>query len=203
MKRSRIAVVASVALLSGTLFFAVPKPAKAWFFIDPFESMVATMLETMLTVMETTSSDMNAMGDRILVMADNIGIMADRILIMADKIGEMSDRIVATEQLMATLVSQQGPAALMISPVEASTVSLSLPIQIALTDNYTDYVLYLSNSADMSNATNALVQANDTTTAWSRASSYATGDTLYIAARAVNGSTMGELSNTVMIYLTP
>jgi len=38
----------------------------------------------------------------------------------------------------------------------------------------------MSNNADMSGSTNALVQNGDTSTAWSRVADYVTGSKIYI-----------------------
>lgn len=199
LKKSRIRVVALALLASSLVFVATTRPSQA-FFLDPFENVVENMMQSMLDTMLALSDDIGVMADRILLMADNI-------LIMADKIGEMSDRIVATEQLMADLVrdvtATQGPSTLLLAPAEGDVVSLSTPITVTLSNGASSYLLYLSNSPDMSNATNALVQNGDTASAWSRATSYAAGSELYVAVKAVNGDVIGALSNTVRVQLVP
>ncbi len=198
LKKSRLLTFVAVVLTASTLFFAAPKPARAFFF-DPFENMV----ESILNLMNET---MNSMLASMLTLSDDIGTMADRILIMSDNIGIMADRIVTTEQLMADLVrdvtDSQGPSALITSPYEGDLVSLSSPLNIILSNGSANYVLFMSNTADMDAATNILVQEGDTTPATDRAASYATGNQLYIAVKAINVDTMGPISNTVMINLT-
>jgi len=58
----------------------------------------------------------------VLGFLADIGSMSNRILVMADKIGEMADRIIMhTEELMVTLVNQNGTSSLIISRMERSS----------------------------------------------------------------------------------
>lgn len=145
----RLQAFASLLILSLVLFMASSQRAHAWFF-DPFENMVETSLQTMQNLVLGLSSDIGS-------MADNIGIMADRILLMADKIGEMADRIVYTEELLISALSDSGVSSLITSPAEGSYVNIATPVEITLSSQKSDYLLYISNNADMSGATNALV----------------------------------------------
>ena len=192
-KKTRLKPFIGILLLSLTLFMASSQRANAWLF-DPFESMVEISLSTIENIVLGLSDD-------ILSMADNIGIMADRILVMADKIGEMSDRIVYTEELMLSAISDSGVSSLITSPTEGTIVNRSVPINISLSSQKVDYILYISNNADMSASTNALVENADTTIAWNRVSDFATGSQLYIAVRTVGGTTSSDFSNTVMLNL--
>jgi hypothetical protein len=190
--KTRLKSFAGILLLSLVLFMATSQRANAWFF-DPFENMVEQALQSIENITLGLSND-------IMGMADNIGIMADRILIMADKIGEMSDRIVYTEELMLAALTDSGISSLITSPTEGSVVNRSVPINITLSSQKTDYLLYISNNADMSGATNALVQNADTSIAWARVADFATGNKLYIAVKTVGG-TSSDFSNTVMLNL--
>lgn len=196
--KARIITFALVLFASTTLFLASPKPARAFLF-DPFE----TMVEDMLTLINT---GMDNMMTTMLTLSADIGTMADRILVMSDNIGLMSDRIVDTEQLMADLVldvtDAQGPSALLIAPTEAELVNLSYLLDIVLSNGASDYVLFLSNTAEMDPVTNVLVSNGDTFAATNRARDYATGNQLYIAVKALAEDTMGPISNTVMINIT-
>lgn len=196
-KKSRPVTVAIVMLTLSTVLFVAPKPVRAYSW-NPFQSMV----ESMLNVMNDTMEDMMT---TMLTLSDDVGTMSDRILVMADDIGLMADRIVTTEQLLADLVrdvtDSKGPSALIISPAEGAVVSLSLPMDITLSNGADDYVLFMSNTADMAAATNILVQNGDTGPATNRALDYTTGSQLYIAVKALNGDTMGPISNTVMINI--
>lgn len=198
-KRTRFASFGLILLLSLTLFMASSQRANAWFF-DPFENMVESSFQSIENIVLGISSDIGSMADRILVMADNIGIMADRILLMADKIGEMADRIVYTEELMIAAITEGGISSLITSPTEGTYVSRSTPVAITLSSAKTDYLLYISNNADMSGATNALVTNNDTSVAWSRLEGYTSGK-IYIAVKTVGGTTSSDFSNTVMLNL--
>ncbi len=191
--KSRLITLTLVTLTASTLFLSSPKPAKAFFIWSPFE----TMVESMLTLM---NNSMTTMSTTILTLSDDIGTMADRI-------GTMADRIVETEVLMADLVrdvtDSQGPSTLLTMPIEGDFVALSSPMNISLSDGSIDYVLFMSNSADLELATNILVTGGDSSIATDRATAYATGEQLYIAVKSINGDTMGPLSNTVMINLLP
>ncbi len=192
-KRTRIATFGVILLSSVILFTASTRPANAWFF-DPFENMVESTLQTMENIILGLSSDIGTMADRILVMSDNIGLMADRI-------GDMADRIVYTEELMVSAITDSGISSLILSPTEGTVVNRTVPISINLSSQKTDYLLYISNSADMSGATNALVLNSDTSIAWSRVTDFATGNKLYIAVKTVGGTTSSDFSNTVMLNL--
>ncbi len=195
-KKSRIISIALVAITASTLMLTTPKPAKALFIWSPYELMVESMLTLLNNGMETMSTTM-------ISMSSDIGTMADRILIMADNIGLMADRIVETEVLMADLVRDvtdaQGPSTLLTSPVEGDLINLSQPMDITLSNGAVDYVLFMANDAAMDSATNIIITAGDSSLAVDRALSYATGTELYIAVKAINGDTMGAISNTVMV----
>ena len=186
-KTIRITAFAALMLSSSlVLFAATSKDANASLF-DPFEALILASLETVQTLVVSLSND--------------IGTMADRILVMADKIGEMSDRIVHTEELMVAASSNNVITSLIISPVEGTRVYTSIPVQISLSSEKTEYLLYMSNSADMSGSTNALVQNGDTTTAWSRLADYVTADKVYIAVKTVDATGSSDFSNTIMLNL--
>lgn len=192
-KRTHLAAFGVILLSSSILFTASTRPANAWFF-DPFENMVETALTSIENIILGLSDDTGTMADRILVMSDNIGLMADRI-------GEMADRIVYTEELMVSAITDSGISSLITSPIEGTVVTATTPFNITLSSQKTEYLLYISNNADMSGATNALVQNKDTSIAWSRVADFATGNKLYIAVKTVGGTTSSDFSNTVMLQL--
>ncbi len=189
----RLQAFAGILAVSLVLFMASSQPARAWF-TDPFENMVETSLQTMENLILGLSSDIGS-------MADNIGVMADRILLMANEIGEMADRIVYTEELMVAAISDGGVSSLITSPTEGAYVNIATPVSITLSSQKTEYLLYISNNADMSGATNALVQNGDTSIAWSRLPGFVTGNKIYIAVKTVGGTTSSDFSNTVMLNL--
>jgi len=193
LKTTRLVTLGIVLLSSSFLFVASTKPAHAVFF-NPFENVVVTILETLETLILELSDDIGE-------MSDDIGIMADRILIMSDNIGLMADRIVLSEELILAAISDSGISSLITSPTEGTIVSASIPIDITLSSGKTDYLLFISNNADMSGATNALVQNNDTSIAWSRVSDFVTGDKFYIAVRTVSETSSSDFSNTVLLNL--
>lgn len=185
MRTTRFSAV--ILAFSLILFAATPQRANALFFFDPFESVVTSTLNIIETLVQSLSKD--------------IGSMADRILVMADKIGEMSDRIVHTEELMVAAASKSTVSNLILSPAEGTFVSPSIPIQISLSSEKIDYLLYISNQADMSGSTNALVQNGDTSVAWSRITDFATGNKIYIAVKTIEANSNSDFSNTVMLTL--
>lgn len=187
-KRMHVAILAAVLLSSSLVVFTITtQRANAFTFLDPFESTVVAALESMETI--------------VLSLSNDIGTMADRILIMADKIGEMSDRIVHTEEVLVAAASESTASSLILSPIEATQVYSTTPIQISLSSEKTEYLLYISNNADMSGATNALVQNGDTSVAWSRVADFATGNKLYIAVKTIGTTSNSEFSNTVLLNL--
>ena len=187
MKKQFRIVTLSIALFSSLfLFMATSQRANAEI-LSTFEVTVLASLETI----ERT----------VLQLSTDIGTMADRILVMAGEIGEMADRIVHTEELIVSMASDGGISSLITSPTEGTYVSASVPINITLSSGKLDYLLYISNNADMSGSTNALVQDGDTSIAWSRVADFATGNKLYIAVRTVSETTSSDYSNTVMLNL--
>ena len=185
-KKTRLATIGIILLSSSLLFTASTHNAKA-LLSDTFETLVIASLSTIENLILGLSSDIGTMADRILIMSDNIGLMADRI--------------VYTEELMVSVISDSGISSLITSPTEGTVVTATTPVNITLSSAKTDYLLYISNNADMSGATNALVQNNDTSIAWSRVADFATGNKLYIAVRTVGGTTSSDFSNTVMLNL--
>ena len=184
----RIATFGVVLLSSSLILFtATTQRAHALLFLDPFESVVITALETVETL--------------ILGLSSDIGTMAGEIGEMADRIGEMADRIVHTEELMVAASSNNVITSLITSPIEGTQVSTTIPVQITLSSEKTDYLLFISNNADMSASTNALVLNGDTSSAWSRVSDFATGNKVYIAVKIVDANSSSDFSNTVMLNL--
>ena len=192
-QRTRLAAFGLILLSSGILFTASTQNARALIF-NTFETLILSSLQTTETLILELSDDIGAMANRI-------GEMADRILLMSDDIGEMADRIVHTETLIINGFSESGISSLILSPVEGTLVSATTPIDITLSSESTDYLLFISNNADMSGSTNALVQNNDTSIAWSRVTDFATGTKLYIAVRTVGDAASSDFSNTVMLNL--
>lgn len=176
-KLTRVKTVGIVLLVSSAILFA--SNARATFF-SPFETMVLASMNTIQTT--------------VLQLSTDIGTMAD-------KIGVMADRIVHTEQLMVSLVNQNGTSTLITSPADGAYVSMYAPIQLTLSNNPQSYILYISNKADMSGSTNALVVGGNTTTAWSRVPGFATSNTVYIAVKSADGLASSDLSNTVKVIL--
>jgi len=192
-QRTRLAAFGLILLSSGILFTASTQNARALIF-NTFETLILSSLQTTETLILELSDDIGAMANRI-------SEMADRILLMSDDIGEMADRIVHTETLIINGFSESGISSLILSPVEGTLVSATTPIDITLSSESTDYLLFISNNADMSGSTNALVQNNDTSIAWSRVTDFATGTKLYIAVRTVGDAASSDFSNTVMLNL--
>lgn len=191
-KRMRITTLAIIILSSSlVLFTTATQRANATLLFEP---IVLAALETIEVIVVNLSRNISE-------MADDIGVMADRILLMADEIGEMSDHIVHTEELMVAAVSENTASSLILSPVEGTVVYSSIPVQISLSTEKSEYLLFISNQADMSGATNALVQNNDTSIAWSRVTDFATGNKLYIAVKTIETTSNSEFSNTVMLNL--
>jgi hypothetical protein len=178
-----------------------------------------TAMETMLAEMQKAWETMN---DTMLRLSDDIGKMANRILLMAGQIGKMADRIVETMQIMTdTLLEMQktmaamlialqngnnpavsgvsGAATLILSPSEGQTLTDITTFQLA--GDHDDFILYASSDPGMANATNILVQDNVLAAAVARIKGYVSSDKVYVAAKLVDGGAVGELSNTVMLFI--
>lgn len=197
------------------------------FRLERLETVLAAMqtaMETMLTEMQKAWGTMN---DTMLHLSDDIGEMADRILLMAEQIGLMADRIVETMEIMtdtlleiqktmaAMLLAMQnnnnsvavagaapgvvGKATLILAPSEGDTLTDTSAFQ--LTGGYDDFILYASSDAGMAKSTNILIQDNNLTDAVSRIKAALSGKQVYVAAKAVDGDAVGEISNTVMLYV--
>jgi len=176
--------------------------------LDAMQTAMEAGIEAMLRAME-------AGIEAMLRLSDDIGAMADRILEMANEIGEMADRIVATMELMSEtlielveVVGDRNSAAsaglvskatLILSPSEGQTLSNITFFELA--GGYDDFILYASNDAGMAKTTNILVQDNDLAAALARIKGYVSDDKIYVAAKAVDGGAVSDLSNTVMLYL--
>jgi hypothetical protein len=186
-KLTRAKAAGIILLASSAIFTLSSSNARASIFYTPFETIVLASMTTMQTM--------------VLQLSTDIGSMADRILVMADKIGVMADRIVHTEQLMVSLVNQNGTSTLITSPADGTSVSKYVPIQLTLSNNPQSYILYISNKADMSGSTNALVVGGYTAAAWSRLPDFATSNTVYIAVKSADGLASSDLSNTVKVIL--
>ncbi len=208
--------IAGLILTLGLLF---PLNAHAFFFSDVFDSMFGGATEVATTMVEGATSVANNMVDAgdntaagmmstMLELSDDIGTMSDRILTMADKIGEMSDRIVKTEEMMLKVMnsenigsSNNSGASLMIRVLEESLSNEDLP-QIQLNMGSDSYLLYVSSS--IFNADSSSVQiknSNDLAKFWPFLKEAAVDNRLYIAVKAVNGSELSALSNSVEIYI--
>ena len=189
-----------------------------------------TVLTAMQTAMETMLAEMQkaweTMNDTMLRLSDDIGKMANRILLMAGQIGDMADRIVETMVIMTdTLLEMQktmaamllalqngnnstiagvtagvgGAATLILSPSEGETLTDATTFQLA--GDHDDFILYASSDAGMANATNILVQDNVLAAAVARIKGYVSSDKVYVAAKAVDGGAVGDISNTVMLFV--
>jgi hypothetical protein len=181
------AKAAGIILLASSVIFSLSSSTARASLLSPFETLALASLNTIQTT--------------VLALSTDIGTMADRILVMADKIGVMADRIVHTEQLMVSLVNQNGTSTLITSPIDGASVSKYVPIQLTLSNNPQSYILYISNKADMSGSTNALVVGGYTAAAWSRLPDFATSNTVYIAVKSADGLASSDLSNTVKVIL--
>lgn len=180
-------------------------------------------LEIMLTAMQTA---FQTAIDAMLELSDDIGEMADRILKMSNRIvltmKLMSETLLEMQKTMAAmlLALQEGrcdtPTAamaastvamagviakdtLILSPSEGQTLTDTTVFELA--GGYDDYILYASSDAGMAKSTNILVQDNDLTGTLARIKANVTGKQIYVAAKAVDGGAVGELSNTVMLYV--
>ena len=208
-------ILAAVAVLFTATAFTTTTPKGVPGINNFLTERVEFRLERLEIVLDAMQTAMEAGIEAMLRLSDDIGAMADRILEMANEIGEMADRIVATMELMSEtlielveVVGDRNSAAsaglvskatLILSPSEGQTLSNITFFELA--GGYDDFILYASNDAGMAKTTNILVQDNDLAAALARIKGYVSDDKIYVAAKAVDGGAVSDLSNTVMLYL--
>lgn len=154
--------------------------------------------------METLNTTVQEQQTLVTKLSGDIGLMADRIVAMAD-------RIVATEELLAqslTLLvnnpdfagtsSSNGTA--LTSPVDDTTLT-SVPT-ITTIPAASIYLLYASTTPTFS-AGNTISLYVDSAGAldskWAQIVTYANGETIYLAVKRIDGSTISSISNGVKV----
>jgi hypothetical protein len=193
-KRTSIFFV--ILIISGTLFFATIKPAQAFFF-NPFQNMIQGMLGSMERIILTLSRDIGMMSNRILMMSDRIGTMADRIIKTEER---MLEAIKPLNHSKTDRLPKMIPMTIIILPKEGEFVSLDRPLKLHLSQKG-NYILYISNQANMAHATNAFVKDHDTSAAWDRAKIFTSEENIYIAIKMIGQNYSNEYSNIVKLSL--
>lgn len=174
------------------------------------QTAMETMIDAMVPLMEQGMQAMLKLSDDILLMAGEIGKMADRIVatmqLMSDTLLQMQKTfalmLVALQNgnnATATAAGVVGEATLILSPSEGQVLTATTQFQLA--SGHDDFVLYASSDAGMANPTNILVQDNMLAAAVARIKAYVKNNKIYVAAKAVDGGAVGDLSNTVMLYV--
>ena len=102
---------------------------------------------------------------------------------------------------MVAAISDSGVSSLITHPVEGTYVNMTTLVSITLSSQKTEDLLYISNNADMSGTTNALMRNKDTSIAWGRLPGFVTGNKIHIAVKTVGSPTSSDFSNTVMLNL--
>lgn len=172
--------------------------------IDSSESSTSQMI----ALTTQLSSDIGTMSDRILLMADNI----DK---MADKIGVMADRIVTTEDMMTDTLTRmeeiamgrnsttQNGAVLLLTPYGSYATSNEAPI-ISLSNYAPNYLLYVSQSPRINAVSSSSVMISDTVPlarVWPDITAGLENSKIYIAVKTIDGDTLSDISNAVLINL--
>ena len=155
--------------------------------------------------METLNLTVQEQQTLVSKLSDDIGLMADRIV-------EMADRIVATEDLLAqslTLLinnpdfagtsSSNGTA--LTSPLDNATLTSTAPAITTIPDASV-YLLYASTTPTFSagNTISLYIDsANALDSKWSQVVAYANGETIYLAVKRIDGSTISSISNGVKV----
>lgn len=202
-------ILVKIALLAS---FIVPINANAWFLTDLVESLTTTTTASgevtieMLQLFSALADDIGEMADRILVMADKILVMSDNILIMADK-------IVATEQLMANLVTDvasiklavesdnAGLPTVIISSLNTTPLSTLQAPLIGMNVVASEYLVYVSSSMTMTSNTISVLVHNDAElqAVWSNLVALAVNNQIFIAVKTIDANVISSLSN-VLTY---
>jgi hypothetical protein len=174
----------------------------------PFTACKAESLTD--STVSTTSDTCAQNTDLITELSDDIGVMADRILEMADKIGEMADRIVHTEQLVADMVvdvtairnntetnSSKNAEVLIITSLNGDTLTTQIAPQFSQTITSPDTLVYISSNIEIALTSTAILvhSSDDLQTKWEELQKIAKDGHIYIAVRAINGSTISAMSN--------
>jgi len=207
MKIKVISVILAVSVL-------LPMNANAFF----LKSMVEGMTSVANNVVDSGTQISSEMLDLFGALADDIGQMADRILVMADKIGEMADRIVTTEEIMAgmatditairagnTVISSGEVATLFITQDDFQTTLYNGETpRFDLSDNSSQYLLYVSSSPIMDTETRAILVKSpyDLSTRWRDLQALANNYKIYVAVKSINGNTISSLSNIIQYTTT-
>ncbi len=216
-------LTASVSEMSDRLDFRLERLETM---LTAMQTAMETMIDAMVPLMEQgmeamlkLSDDIGKMANRILLMARQIGDMSDRIV---DTMVIMTDTLLAMQKTMAAMLlalqngsnpavagvtataagvaeSVRGTATLILSPSEGETLTDTTAFQLA--GDHNDFILYASSDAGMANATNILVQDNALSAALARIKGYVRNNKVYVAAKAVDGGAVGDLSNTVMLFV--
>lgn len=210
MKRNTIVLLFIVMTL-------IPLQAQAFFstLIEGSTSVANNMIDSsetstleMIALTSKLSDDIGIMSDRILLMADNI----DK---MADKIGVMADRIVTTEAMMTTTlvrmealalghnITTQNSAIILQTPYGSSATYNEAPT-IVLSNNATQYLLYVSNSPRIDAVSQSAVMVTEESTLNMLWTDLVAGDEdakVYIAVKTIEGDTLSDISNAVLINL--
>jgi hypothetical protein len=206
-----------------TAALLLPINANAFFFDSMIEGMTEVATSMVDGATSTTNNAIDAgeataqgMFDTMEVMADNIGLMADRILTMADKIGEMADRIVKTEEMILGLQNNQCSTTTATTAAVAATEAPSVMLSVyrdTIWSNETPslnvsgsndgYILYVSSSIFNTDSTSVIIKnSNDLYKFWPLLKNAANNNNkIYLAAKAINGSSLSALSNSVEITL--
>ena len=155
--------------------------------------------------METLNTTVQEQQTLVTKLSGDIGLMADRIVAMAD-------RIVATEELLAqslTLLvnnpdfagtsSSNGTA--LTSPIDNAILTSTAPA-ITTIPAASIYLLYASTTPTFS-AGNTISLYVDSAGAldskWAQIVTYANGETIYLAVKRIDGSTISSISNGVKV----
>ncbi len=159
-------------------------------------------LETILAEMQVA---MDKAVEAMLRLSDDIGEMADRIVetmeLLSETLLELVDsRNAALARVTAGVpVGVGGSATLILSPSEGQTLTDVTVFELA--GGQDAFILYASGDAGMANPTNILVRDNMLAAALTRIKGYVKDDEVYVAAKAVDGGSVGGISNTVMLYV--
>jgi len=187
----------------------LPLNAHAFFLSDMIDGMTDVTNNLIDSGTEVSKEMLELFG----ALADDIGEMADRILLMAEEIGEMSDRIVATEQLMADMMVEitairnntsggiDTPVATVFITQDEFQTTLNngeVPV-FQLSDNSSQYLLYVSSSAIMNTDTTAILvkDSNDLETRWNDLQALANNYKIYVAVKSINENDISSLSNII------
>ena len=192
-----------------TAALLLPINANAFFFDSMIEGMTEVATSMVDGATSTTNNAIDAgeataqgMFDTMEVMADNIGLMADRIVKTEEMIlGLQNNQCSTTTATTAAVAATEAPSVML--SVYRDTIWSNETPSLNVSGSNDGYILYVSSSIFNTDSTSVIIKnSNDLYKFWPLLKNAANNNNkIYLAAKAINGSSLSALSNSVEITL--